>query len=106
MTKKEASELVAQVCQGAMNIAYTDHFWQRVDERIPGFSTLHAINALRQGEINCTPIKDKDFNNHKIKWLADIPDFGKVELVIGVKHFSNAVGITIYEVKKTKPVRS
>lgn len=102
MTKKEASELIAQVCSGRLNIAYTDHFWHRVDERVPGFSALNAINALRRGKINGAPVKDDKFGNHKVKWVAVDPDFGKVELVVGLRPFSDAVGITIYEIKKKR----
>jgi len=100
MTKNEASDLVAQVCEGQLNIGYTEHFWWRVDERVPGFSRLNAMNVLRRGVMGEPPVKDRRYGNYIVKLVAEDTDFGWVELVVALRHFSDAVGITIYEVKR------
>ena len=100
MTKKEAEEVIALVARGRLNITYTNHFDERVEERVPGFTRLHAMNALRRGTLQGDPVRDDEHDNHKVKLRSTVTDFGKVEMLIGIKFLADAVGITIYGIKK------
>ena len=96
MTKKEAEDALDAVRRGDLFLDFSAHFWQRVTERLPGFTRQHVYHVVRTGEVIDAPVYSEKYNNHRIKIRTCVADFGIVELVAGISWFDDAVCITIY----------
>lgn len=99
MTTREAEAILRRVCEGELDVWVTQHFWERVRERTPGFTKQHIYQVFRQGTIQGTPQPDEAYENHKIKVRAKLVDFGMVEIVVAIRWFDQSVCITIYGAK-------
>ncbi len=99
MTNREAEEILDAVRSGRLQVSVTDHFWRRVHERVPGFTTQDIYRVLRQGKLSGNPMPAPEYNNDKIKVRAKTADFGTVELVLGVTWLAGTC-VTIYEIKR------
>lgn len=100
MDKREAKEILARVCRNHDELWTVDHFWDRVKERVPGFTTQHVYQILQAGTLLGTPVRNDEYKNHVVRIQKKLPDYGLVELVVGLSQIDGAVCITVYEVKK------
>jgi hypothetical protein len=96
MTKKDAEAIIRRVCRNELGLHVTKHFWKRVNERLPGFTTQHIYAALRTGEIARSPVLNPSHGNHTVEIRAELIDFGKVLLVASIAEYSGVVCITVY----------
>lgn len=95
MTKEDAEKIIRSVSRGVLNISYGAHFWQRVEERVPGFSRLDAMNVLRRGQIISDPQWSEEFRNYRVK-VRGPTDHGKITIVVAIAFLDDAFGVTMY----------
>jgi len=91
----DAEAIRVRVCRNELGIAYANHFWDRLDERLRGFSFPHLMLVLRSGKIVDGPVRDDANNNYRITVEAAIADFGRVRVVLGIARNRDAVCITV-----------
>jgi hypothetical protein len=95
MTKEDAEGIIRSICRGVQNISYGTHFWQRVEERVPGFTSLDALNVLKRGKIVSGPTWNEEHRNYRVRVRGD-SDHGQVTIVLAIRILDDAFGVTIF----------
>ncbi len=96
LSKPDAEAIIARVCRNEIGLAYSSHFWVRVEKRFPSLTSMHVIQVLRTGDIVDGPVKDDSHNSYRIKIQASLPELGKVKLVVGIATNRDATCITVF----------
>lgn len=95
MTREDAEKIIRSVALGVLNIGYGAHFWQRVNERAPGFTSLDAMNLLKRGKVVSDPQWNEEHRNFCVK-VRGQTDHGKITIVVAIAFLDDAFGVTMY----------
>jgi hypothetical protein len=96
MTKQEAEEILHLVGCGALNVLYSNHFWQRAHERVPGFNSPAAMRILKRGTVISDPQWNEQYGNHTVK-VRGQTDYGRITIVVAISFLDDAVCVTLYQ---------
>lgn len=99
MTITDARELVAKIAHGELDLQATQHFWDQARMRKLPITKPMVYALLRSGTVDKAPEPDKERGNHVVTVRGELPDLGKIEVVLGVCWFDDAHCITVYAIK-------
>jgi hypothetical protein len=98
MKKAEAEHIIEQAAARKIDVGFTKDFWDEAKECAPGLTKNDVYTVLRRGSVFGAPVRDDEYLCHKVKLRAELPDFGRLEIVVAITVRESLVCITIYDI--------
>ncbi len=96
MTTEEAEGILRRVSRQEIQLAFTQHFKDRAEERHPGLTAVHVYQVLRIGKIWGTPEWVEQYKNYAVEVRAKLPDLGQVKILFGISDRPSVCCVTVY----------